>query len=110
MNPTSGPWFAENVEEEVGGIKHKYIWKITGADGVVNTIARLGLVDAGPAVVAANARLISKAPDLYCALSALVGFHDGIPIDNDIRRSKKDLESLLEYSRKILEEAIDSLA
>ena len=107
MNPTNGPWFAENVEDHGGGIAHKCIWKITGSEGVISTIARLGLVDAGPAVVAANARLISKAPDLYLALSALVDFHDGIPLDNDAMKSRKNFDDLMEYARKVLSEAID---
>ena len=59
---TPGPWRAVQHPCE-----HKWAWTIEGADGVVQSIARMGLVDAAQAV-AANAALIAAAPAMYEAL------------------------------------------
>jgi len=59
---TPGPWKAVQHPRE-----HKWAWTIEGADGVVQSIARMGLVDDAQAV-AANAHLIAAAPAMYEAL------------------------------------------
>lgn len=58
---TPGPWKAVIVQRE------PRVWgmNVVGAPGCVNTVARLGLVDAGFGTVEANARLIALAPTMY---------------------------------------------
>jgi hypothetical protein len=82
------------------------IWKVTCEEGVVNTIARLGLVDGGPKEVEANARLIASSPDLYCALSSMIDLFDGYSNGTSISDKQIDQEETLKYARKILAEAI----
>ena len=64
---TPGPWTTA-----INTARHKFAWEVTGAEGLVPTIARLGLVDQGPKVVEANARLIAASPDLLLQLKLLV--------------------------------------
>lgn len=59
---TPGPWKAVQHPRE-----HKWAWTIEGADGVGQSIARMGLVNDAQAV-AANAHLIAAAPAMYEAL------------------------------------------
>ena len=59
---TQGPWKAVQHPRE-----HKWAWTIEGADGVGQSIARMGLVNDAQAV-AANAALIAAAPAMYEAL------------------------------------------
>ena len=53
---TPGPWKAVQHPRE-----HKWAWTIEGADGVGQSIARMGLVNDAQAVTA-NAHLIAAAP------------------------------------------------
>ena len=59
---TPGPWKAVQHTRE-----HKWAWTIEGADGVGQSIARIGLVNDAQAV-AANANLIAAAPAMYLEL------------------------------------------
>ena len=59
---TPGPWKAVQHPRE-----HKWAWTIEGADGVGQSIARMGLVNDAQAV-AANAHLIAATPAMYEAL------------------------------------------
>ena len=73
---TPGPWTAENLAETInangGTSSHKYAWQVVGAEGCVSAVARLAMVGAGPATVAANARLIAAAPSMLVALEELL--------------------------------------
>ena len=60
---TPGPWVAERDTA-----RNAYAWKVTGAKGVVEDIARLALVDS-VSQIEANATLIAAAPAMYEALS-----------------------------------------
>lgn len=62
---TPGPWQAERDTA-----RNAYAWKVTGAKGVVEDIARLALVDS-VSQIEANATLIAAAPAMYEALKAL---------------------------------------
>lgn len=59
---TPGPWVAERDTA-----RNAYAWKVTGAKGVVEDIARLALVDS-VSQIEANATLIAAAPAMYGAL------------------------------------------
>ena len=63
---TPGPWKAVQHPRE-----HKWAWTIEGADGVGQSIARMGLVNDAQAVTA-NAHLIAAAPVMYEALQIMV--------------------------------------
>ena len=106
MNPTPGPWELSRKMMPQNG--EGFYW-VTAKRTLHLRIAPCddGFVKGENE---ANARLISKAPDLYLALSALVDFHDGIPLDNDVRKSRKNFDDLMEYARKVIAEAVDSLA
>ena len=70
---TPGPWVAERDTA-----RNAYAWKVTGAKGVVEDIARLALVDS-VSQIEANANLIAAAPAMYEALKtllALIGDED----------------------------------
>ena len=56
---TQGPWVAERDTA-----RNAYAWKVTGAKGVVEDIARLALVDS-VSQIEANATLIAAAPAMY---------------------------------------------
>ena len=59
---TPGPWKAERDTA-----RNAYAWKVTGAKGVVEDIARLALVDS-VSQIEANATLIAAAPAMYTLL------------------------------------------
>ena len=63
---TQGPWVAERDTA-----RNAYAWKVTGAKGVVEDIARLALVDS-VSQIEANATLIAAAPAMYEALREIV--------------------------------------
>ena len=63
---TPGPWKAERDTA-----RNAYAWKVTGAKGVVEDIARLALVDS-VSQIEANAHLIAAAPTMYEALKAML--------------------------------------
>ena len=65
---TPGPWVAERDTA-----RNAYAWKVTGAKGTVNDIARLALVDSY-SQLEGNAHLIAAAPAMYEALSELVKY------------------------------------
>ena len=65
---TPGPWVAERDTA-----RNAYAWKVTGAKGVVEDIARLALVDS-VSQIEANANLIAAAPAMYEALSQVQAF------------------------------------
>ena len=86
---TPGPWVAERDTA-----RNAYAWKVTGAKGTVNDIARLALVDSY-SQLEGNAALIAAAPAMYGALSDAEGMwniarlidskhHAGNPIPNDL--------------------------
>ena len=62
---TPGPWVAERDTA-----RNAYAWKVTGAKGVVEDIARLALVDS-VSQIEANATLIAAAPTMYADLCAV---------------------------------------
>ena len=62
---TPGPWKAVQHPRE-----HKWAWTIEGADGVGQSIARMGLVNDAQAV-AANAHLIAAAPAMHRELETV---------------------------------------
>ena len=61
---TPGPWVAERDTA-----RNAYAWKVTGAKGTVNDIARLALVDSY-SQLEGNAHLIAAAPAMYAELVA----------------------------------------
>ena len=63
---TPGPWVAERDTA-----RNAYAWKVTGAKGTVNDIARLALVDSY-SQLEGNAHLIAAAPAMYEALQIMV--------------------------------------
>ena len=67
---TPGPWVAERDTA-----RNAYAWKVTGAKGVVEDIARLALVDS-VSQIEANATLIAAAPTMYEALHGIVLAHE----------------------------------
>jgi len=75
---TLGPWKAVQHPRE-----HKWAWTIEGADGVVQSIARMGLVDDAQAV-AANAHLIAAAPAMYEAIKAALDYYRGVFTGNTV--------------------------
>jgi len=75
---TLGPWKAVQHSRE-----HKWAWTIEGADGVVQSIARMGLVDDAQAV-AANAHLIAAAPAMYEAIKAALDYYRGVFTGNTV--------------------------
>jgi len=75
---TPGPWKAVQHPRE-----HKWAWTIEGADGVVQSIARMGLVDDAQSV-AANAHLIAAAPAMYEAIKAALDYYRGVFTGNTV--------------------------
>ena len=65
---TPGPWVAERDTA-----RNAYAWKVTGAKGTVNDIARLALVDSY-SQLEGNAHLIAAAPAMYEALQATLAY------------------------------------
>jgi hypothetical protein len=69
---TPGPWTAQPFT----GKNNAYAWEVIGALGLVPQVCRLALVDQGPAVVEANARLIAAAPAMLAVLEAVAKEYD----------------------------------
>ena len=93
---TPGPWQAERDTA-----RNAYAWKVTGAKGVVEDIARLALVDS-VSQIEANATLIAAAPAMYEALQNLLewakgnrGVKEGNPYCKpEVRQALKVLASI----------------
>jgi len=84
---TPGPWKAERDTA-----RNAYAWKVTGAKGVVEDIARLALVDS-VSQIEANATIIAAAPAMYEALQDIVeGLTD--EITHMVEGSKPDTARL----------------
>ena len=66
---TPGPWKAVRDEQR----NPHYAWNVEGAQGIVPTIARLSMIDAG-AQIEPNAHLIAAAPAMYEALQATLAY------------------------------------
>ena len=89
---TPGPWVAERDTA-----RNAYAWKVTGAKGVVEDIARLALVDS-VSQIEANATLIAAAPAMYAIIKDMrEAFY--------VKGTRKALLAVMERSRDVIAQA-----
>ena len=97
---TPGPWKA--VKDEARN--PHYAWNIEGAPGVVPTIARLSMIDAG-AQIEPNAHLIAAAPAMYEALQDIESYTELGLNSDEPKHWEASLQDILGIVRDALAQA-----
>ena len=96
---TPGPWVAERDTA-----RNAYAWKVTGAKGVVEDIARLALVDS-VSQIEANATLIAAAPAMYEALQDIESYTELGLNSDEPKHWEASLQDILGIVRDALAQA-----